>query len=57
MYSLKNDYSEGAHPRLLQALLKANLTQFEGYGHDEYTQKAVELLKKELVVAVWIYTF
>ena len=31
MYSFKNDYSEGAHPRILQALLDTNLIQEEGY--------------------------
>ncbi|WP_075980197.1 threonine aldolase family protein [Bacillus massilinigeriensis] len=45
MYSFKNDYSEGAHPRILNALLKTNLEQEEGYGEDRYSQEAIELLK------------
>ena len=48
MYSFKCDYSEGAHPRILDALAETNLEQAEGYGEDTYTQKAVELLKKTI---------
>lgn len=48
MYSFKNDYSEGAHPRILNALAETNLEQAEGYGEDSYTQKAVELLKQRI---------
>jgi threonine aldolase len=43
MYSFKNDYSEGAHPRILKALFETNLEQLDGYGEDHYTVKAVEL--------------
>jgi threonine aldolase len=46
MYSFKNDYSEGAHPRILSALMESNMEQLEGYGEDKYTEKAVELLKE-----------
>lgn len=48
MYSFKNDYSEGAHPRILEALVKTNLEQVEGYGQDIYTLEAVELIKKRI---------
>jgi threonine aldolase len=48
MYSFKNDYSEGAHPRILNALIESNLEQVDGYGEDTYTQKAVELLKQKI---------
>ena len=48
MYSFKNDYSEGAHPRILNALMESNLEQTEGYGEDGYTQKAVELIKQRI---------
>ncbi|WP_378955721.1 threonine aldolase family protein [Pelosinus sp. sgz500959] len=48
MYSFKNDYSEGAHPRILQALIETNLEQVEGYGTDSYTLKAIELLKQKI---------
>ncbi len=48
MYSFKNDYSEGAHPRILQALIESNFVQEEGYGGDQFTQKAIELLKGKI---------
>lgn len=48
MYSFKNDYSEGAHPRILEALVKSNLEQVEGYGEDKYTKEAIKLLKEKL---------
>ncbi|WP_313893124.1 aminotransferase class I/II-fold pyridoxal phosphate-dependent enzyme [Psychrobacillus sp.] len=48
MYSFKNDYAEGAHPRILQALIDSNSVQEEGYGADSFTQKAIELLKEKL---------
>ena len=36
MIYLKNDYSEGAHPRVLSALIETNLEATTGYGEDEY---------------------
>lgn len=48
MYSFKNDYSEGAHPRILEALMSSNLTQEEGYGEDRFSLEAARLLKQKL---------
>lgn len=48
MYSFTNDYSEGAHPRILYALMESNLEQAGGYGDDPYTRKAVEVLKQRI---------
>jgi threonine aldolase len=48
MYSFKNDYSEGAHPRILNALLESNLVQEDGYGEDQFSRQAVELLKEKV---------
>lgn len=48
MYSFNNDYSEGAHPRILQALVESNLQQEIGYGQDSFTNKAVEVLKEKM---------
>ncbi len=48
MYSFKNDYSEGAHPRILNALVETNLEQAEGYGRDRYSMQAIELLKERM---------
>ncbi|MGX4600334.1 threonine aldolase family protein [Faecalimicrobium sp. JNUCC 81] len=48
MYSFKSDYSEGAHPQILEALVKTNLEQSEGYGLDTYCEKAVTAIKEKL---------
>lgn len=48
MYSFKNDYSEGAHPRILSALIETNMEQTEGYGNDDYTLQAIELLRQRM---------
>jgi threonine aldolase len=48
MYSFKNDYSEGAHPRILQALSGSNMTQEEGYGEDRYSRRAADLLRDRI---------
>lgn len=46
MYSFKNDYSEGVHPRILKALSDTNFEQCDGYGEDKYTEDSIKLLKK-----------
>lgn len=48
MYSFANDYSEGAHPKILEAMMNINLTQHTGYGLDIHTSRAVELIKAEI---------
>lgn len=48
MYSFKSDYSEGAHPQILEALVKTNLEQSEGYGLDTYCEKAITSIKEKL---------
>jgi threonine aldolase len=48
MYNFKNDYSEGAHPRILNKLIETNLVQQLGYGDDEYSYQAKELLKQKM---------
>ena len=45
MNSFRNDYSEGAHPRVLEALTTTNLVQTVGYGCDPYCAKAAELIR------------
>ncbi|KAL4808592.1 pyridoxal phosphate-dependent transferase [Aspergillus unguis] len=47
-YSFLDDYSEGAHPRLLEALLRTNTSQQTGYGTDQYTEEARQLLFSQL---------
>ena len=45
MYSFRNDYSEGAHPRVLQALADTNLVQTRGYGLDPYCTETAALIR------------
>lgn len=47
-YSFLNDYSEGGHQNILDALLSSNLEQLEGYGEDKYSLSATEKIKKKL---------
>ncbi len=51
MYSFVNDYSEGAHPRILEAMQRSNLEQNKGYGMDIHSTAAKDyiraLLQKE----------
>ncbi len=46
-YRFFDDYSEGAHPRILEALSKSNLTQETGYGDDSFSKEASDLLKRK----------
>lgn len=48
MYSFRNDYSEGAHPHILRALLDSNNVQQSGYGDDMFTAQASDLIRKKL---------
>lgn len=48
MYSFNNDYSEGAHPKILEAMLNANLTQNSGYGLDKHCDNARCLILEEI---------
>ena len=41
-----NDYSEGAHPRVMEALLSTNTESTVGYGKDEYCEKAADRLRE-----------
>lgn len=48
MYSFTNDYSEGAHPRILKAMMETNLTQNTGYSQDIHTSHAIDLIRNEI---------
>lgn len=41
------DYTEGAHPKIIEMLTKTNFEQTVGYGEDEYCEKAREFIKRE----------
>jgi len=45
MYFFKNDYSEGCHPQILEALTRTNLKQTVGYGLDPYCEEAARLIR------------
>lgn len=45
MINFECDYTEGAHPRILEALIKTNLEQTSGYGKDAYCEAAREKIK------------
>lgn len=47
-YLFYNDYSEGAHPALLEAIGKYNNGQEAGYGEDAVTKKAADSIRKAL---------
>ena len=48
-YSFKNDYSEMAHPLVLDALSAVGMAQFEGYGLCVHCEEAAELILDKLV--------
>lgn len=48
IYSFNNDYSEGAHPRILQTLMETNLNQNIGYGLDVHCHRAQALIREAI---------
>ena len=48
MISFTNDYSEGAHPKVLELLVASNLEQNRGYGEDVHCNKAKEYIKQHI---------
>ena len=46
MLMFRNDYSYGAHPKVLEALCKTNLEGNTGYGDDAYTERAKSLIRE-----------
>lgn len=46
MLSFRNDYSEGVHPQILDALTKTNLDCTPGYGTDGYCSKAADIIRR-----------
>lgn len=45
MLSFVNDYSEGAHPAILEAFTRTNLQQEPGYGEDAFCASAREKIR------------
>lgn len=46
MIYFNNDYSEGCHPKVLDALCRSNLEQTPGYGTDQYCLRAAEKIRR-----------
>ena len=51
MYSFRNDYSEGAHPRVLQALADTNLRQTVRLRHGSHAAKPRRIPIRRLCAA------
>ncbi|MGM9584968.1 MAG: threonine aldolase family protein [Faecousia sp.] len=45
MIYFNNDYAEGCHPKVLEALNRTNLEQTPGYGEDAYCQRAAAKIR------------
>lgn len=45
MFFFNNDYAEGCHPRVLEALAKTNFEQTPGYGEDIYCARAANKIR------------
>ena len=46
MIRFDSDYTQGAHPRVLEALVRTNMEQTCGYAEDAYCDEARALIKK-----------
>lgn len=47
MLNFINDYSAGAHQRILDALVSTNFLETTGYGEDEFSDKAKKKIKEK----------
>ena len=47
MIRFECDYTQGAHPRIIEALARTNMEQTKGYGEDEYCESARKLIKEK----------
>lgn len=45
MLSFESDYTEGAHPKILEKFIQTNFEQLPGYGSDDYTKRAKKKIK------------
>ena len=57
MRTFECDYTEGAHPKILEALMRTNMEQMSGYGSDPYTARAAEKIKAAIGAPVSSVTF
>lgn len=45
MVYFNNDYAEGCHPKILDALIQTNFLQTPGYGEDDFCARAADKIK------------
>ena len=45
MLYFESDYMHGAHPKVIEALVRSNLEPMSGYGEDPYTRSAAEKIR------------
>ena len=50
MLSFENDYSEGCHPQVLEALVKTNMEPLPGYGSDHCFEFYSPTISKALAI-------
>lgn len=50
MIHFDSDYMAGAHPEILEALVRTNMEHTAGYGNDPYTEEAKALIRKAVGV-------
>lgn len=48
MYRFTNDYSEGAHPRILDAMIRTNLEGNFGYSNDPHSEQARQRIRNAI---------
>lgn len=46
MIYFHSDYSQGAHPKVMEALVRTNMEQTDGYGMDSHCENAAAMIRK-----------
>lgn len=53
--SFASDNSSGVHPKILEAIQRANVGHVKAYGNDEYTERAIKKFKEHFGKDVDVY--
>ncbi len=46
MIYFRSDYSQGAHPKVMEALMKTNMEHTDGYGLDSHSEHAARMIRE-----------
>lgn len=46
MIYFRSDYSQGAHPKVMEALMKTNMEHTDGYGLDAHCEHASQMIRE-----------